>query len=345
MRLTEEQKYAIREILKFSKDEVRLGGRAGCGKTTVIKHLIELLPNFAVCAYTGKASNVLRKKGVAAKTIHSLIYKAYTDEEGKVYFSLAPSLDFDGVIVDEASMVSEGIYRDLKWFGKPLIFVGDHGQLEPVGDKFNLMADPDYRLETIHRNAGEIAHFAEYIRQGYKPSSWAIRNGVGEKIKFIPRSSYKDLAPNVDQVICAYNKTRAETNSFIRRSLGRQNLSPEVGDRVMCLRNDSVAGLFNGMQGVIENIEGDLMTFGSDELSYEVFFDKNSFGQIKYEIDRDRDSPMPFDYSYAVTCHKCQGSEWDSVLVLEQKCDLWDHRRWAYTAASRAKERLYWCDF
>ena len=40
MRLTDEQKHVIREILKFSKDEVRLGGRAGCGKTTLIKHLI-----------------------------------------------------------------------------------------------------------------------------------------------------------------------------------------------------------------------------------------------------------------------------------------------------------------
>jgi len=343
MRLTDEQKHVIREILKFSKDEVRLGGRAGCGKTTLIKHLIELLPNFAVCAYTGKAANVLRRKGVAAKTIHSLIYKAYTDEENKVYFSLAPSLECEGVIVDEASMVSEGIYRDLKSFGKPLIFVGDHGQLEPVGDKFNLMGEPDYRLETIHRNAGEIAHFAEYIRQGYKPSSWEIRNGVGRKIKFLPRNTHREMVAEVDQTICAYNKTRAELNSFVRRSLGRPD-KPVAGDRVMCLRNDSLAGLFNGMQGVAGEIYDDVISFESDEFVYSVQFDPTVFGQVKYEFEHNRESPMPFDYCYAVTCHKVQGSEYDSVLVLEQKCDLWDHRRWAYTAASRAKEKLFWCE-
>ena len=155
MRLSEEQKHVIREIMGFKKNELRIGGLAGTGKSTVIKHLAELLPRFAVCAYTGKAASVLRKKGIdRAQTIHSLIYKAYTDEKNQVRFSLSPSLDCEWIIVDEASMVSEAIYRDLKWFGKPMVFVGDHGQLEPIGDKFNLMDDPDLRLETIHRNAG-----------------------------------------------------------------------------------------------------------------------------------------------------------------------------------------------
>ncbi|MFN9959486.1 MAG: hypothetical protein ACK55I_40875, partial [bacterium] len=80
-------------------------------------------------------------------------------------------------------MVGKTIYEDLRSFGKPLIFVGDHGQLEPIGDDFNLMREPDYRLETIHRNAGEIAHFAEYVRQGYRPSSWEVRNGSGKRVK------------------------------------------------------------------------------------------------------------------------------------------------------------------
>ena len=205
------------------------------------------------------------------------------------------------------------------------------------------MGEPDYRLETIHRNAGEIAHFAEYIRQGYKPSSWEIRNGVGRKIKFLPRNTHREMVAEVDQTICAYNKTRAELNSFVRRSLGRPD-KPVAGDRVMCLRNDSLAGLFNGMQGVAGEIYDDVISFESDEFVYAVQFDPTVFGQVKYEFEHNRESPMPFDYCYAVTCHKVQGSEYDSVLVLEQKCDLWDHRRWAYTAASRAKEKLFWCE-
>jgi ATP-dependent exoDNAse (exonuclease V) alpha subunit len=344
VRLTEEQKNVIKSVIKLEKPVQIVSGYAGTGKTCVIQHLHHLLPNFAVCAYTGKAANVLRKKGIPSKTIHSLIYKAYTDENNKVYFSLAYSLDCEGIIVDEASMVSEHIYKDLLSFGKPLIFVGDHGQLEPIGDKFNLMNQSDFRLETIHRNAGEIAHFAEYIRKGYKPCSWEIRNGVGEKIKFVPKNAYKDIATQVDQTICAFNKTRAEVNYYVRNSLERKQ-DPEEGDRVMCLKNNSLLGLFNGMQGFVNQIfEDDIMVFDSDGNSFCVPFDRNVFGQIKYDFDGESDAPIPFDYCYAVTCHKSQGSEYDSVLVLEQRCDLWDHRRWAYTAASRAREKLYWCE-
>lgn len=333
----------IQEVMKLKKPVQVVSGYAGTGKSTLIRHLADLLPNFAVCAFTGKAANVLRGKGIPAKTIHSLIYKANKEDDGKVYFSLANSLDVDGVIVDEASMVSEYLHRDLKSFGKPLIFVGDHGQLEPIGDKFNIMSAPDYILETIHRNAGEIAHFAEYIRMGYKPGSWEIRNGVGRKIKFLSKFSYKSALSSADQTICAYNKTRAEINHMVRDDLGR-GAGPAIGDRVVCLRNHSKLGLFNGMQGVIRQIYADdFMLFESDDNCFEVPFDRSVFNQVKYEFSGDRDAPMPFDYCYAATCHKCQGSEYDSVLVLEQKSDLWDHKRWAYTAASRARDRLFWC--
>lgn len=345
MRLTEEQKHAIREILRFSKDEVTLGGRAGCGKTTVIQHLVQLLPEFAVCAYTGKATNVLRSKGVEkATTIHKLIYKPIVDQDNKVHFGIADGVDCEGIIVDEASMVSRAIYEDLKSFGKPMVFVGDHGQLEPIGDDFNLMGDPDIRLETIHRNAGEIAHFAEYVRQGYRPSSWAVRNPGGGKVRFLPRGSHMSVATEVDQVICAYNKTRAEVNSRVREALGR-GARPEKGDRVMCLRNNSTKGLFNGMQGTIRRLSKKFrMIFRADDENFDVAYDPAVFGQVKYEFNGDRDAPMPFDYSYCITGHKSQGSEFESVLVMEQRCDLWDHRRWAYTAASRAKNSLYWCE-
>lgn len=344
MRLTEEQRHVLKEVVRLPKEEVTIGGRAGTGKTTLIRHLVGLLPKFAVCAYTGKAANVLRGKGVDARTIHSLIYKAYTDEEKKVHFSLAGDIECEGVIVDEASMVSRSIYEDLRSFGKPLIFVGDHGQLEPVGDDFNLMRNPDYRLETIHRNAGEIAHFAEYVRQGYRASSWGVRNGPSRKIRFLPRGGHTAAATDVDQVICAYNKTRAEVNRATRRIMGR-GMGPEKGDKVICLKNNSVAGLFNGMQGVIESIYTEnFLAFKSDGWVHEVEYDPEVFGQIKYDFEGGKDAPVPLDYAYAATCHKVQGSEYESVLVLEQKCDLWDHRRWAYTAASRARERLLWCE-
>lgn len=345
MKLTPEQKSVILNVLKFKKNVYKIGGYAGTGKTTIIKHLVDALPDFAVCAYTGKATNVLRKKGAeSAQTIHSLIYHTRKNEENKFTFELCDYINCKGVIVDEASMVSEEIYKDILSFNKPVIFVGDHGQLEPVGDKFNLMLDPDFKLEKIQRNAGEIAHFAEFIRNGFKPSSWEHRVGCSNKIKFVQKNAYEDLLTEVDQIICAFNKTRSHINCTTRQKMNKNTPGPQIGDKIICLRNNKEKGLYNGMQGFIGWFyKKNKIQFVSEEFSGEVELDMNSFNSIKYEFDFSKESPNPFDYAYAITCHKCQGDEYNKVLVLEQKCDLWSHSRWAYTAASRAKEQLFWC--
>jgi ATP-dependent exoDNAse (exonuclease V) beta subunit len=53
--------------------------------------------------------------------------------------------------------------------------------------------------------------------------------------------------------------------------------------------------------------------------------------------------PKEFDYGYAITCHKSQGSEYDKVIVLEEYLkgeSKADHIRWLYTAATRAAKKL-----
>lgn len=351
--LTKEQKNVIREIVKFNNTIQTLGGFAGTGKTTIIANLLQYLGNWRVCAYTGKAANVLRKKKIPASTIHSLIYVPMKDEHGNIVidsggspvFVLADNLDCEGIIVDESSMVGEEIDKDLKSFGLPIIYVGDHGQLEPVGDKgFNLMKNPDFRLETIHRNAGPIAHFADFIRRGYRASSYANRY-EGPEIEFISRSEANKRLTEPDQIICAYNKTRVELNRKVREMKGFNEKWPQVGDKVMCLRNNRQRAIFNGMQGTIEEMfehPNNKMIFRSDDKDYELFFDPAALMSEKPEISHNRDDPDPFDYAYAITAHKSQGDEWDKVMVIEQKCELWDHKRWAYTAASRAKDKLIW---
>jgi len=53
-------------------------------------------------------------------------------------------------------------------------------------------------------------------------------------------------------------------------------------------------------------------------------------------------------FSYAVTCHKSQGGQWDTVFVeqpyLPNGIDK-DYLRWLYTAITRAKEKLYLVGF
>lgn len=346
--LTERQRWALYQIVSGIREknlmEQSLGGYAGTGKTSLIKYLTKFFPNFAVAAYTGKAANVLRKKGIPASTIHSRIYKPFFDN-GVVYFDLNPDVGCDGFIIDEASMVSQDIYDDLKTFGLPMVFVGDHGQLEPVDSKLNLMQSPDYTLEEIHRNAGDIAKFAEHLRMGY--SSRGFRGTEGT-VQFIPgRSIKEETLCEVSQVICAFNKTRVSNNNQIRKALGYEGVL-NVGERVMCLKNNRKAGLFNGMQGIVRGLyqinSKNYMDFEFDgEILEGVRYEESCFGQESYKImQKGQDGPNPFDYAYCITAHKAQGDEWEDVLVIEQMCKNWCHKRWAYTAASRAKKKLRW---
>jgi hypothetical protein len=64
-----------------------------------------------------------------------------------------------------------------------------------------------------------------------------------------------------------------------------------------------------------------------------------------YQLNRNKklpDAPYEFAYAYAITTHKAQGSEWDKVLVIEEPFpfSVEDHKKWLYTACTRAKEKL-----
>lgn len=346
--LTDRQKWALYQLVVGLNEknlaQQTLGGYAGTGKTTILKYLVKFLPNFGVAAYTGKAANVLRKKGIPASTIHSRIYKPYFDN-GTVYWDLNPDPGCDGFIIDEASMVSEDIYEDLKSFGLPMIYVGDHGQLEPVDSNFNLMENPDYTLEEIHRNAGDIPRFAEHLRNGYASRGFKSQDGTVNLI--YNKDISTELLLSVDQIICAFNSTRVEINKRIREAKGYTDIL-HVGEKVMCLRNNRKSGLFNGMQGTVMRLfEGrygrKFMDFQFDDTLMEgVAYEVSCFGQEKYKIKHGADTPNPFDYAPCITCHKAQGDEFQKLLVIEQKCKKWDHRRWSYTAASRPREELTW---
>ena len=53
-------------------------------------------------------------------------------------------------------------------------------------------------------------------------------------------------------------------------------------------------------------------------------------------------------FSYAITCHKSQGGQWNTVFIeqpyLPNGVDV-DYVRWLYTAVTRAKDKLYLIGF
>jgi exodeoxyribonuclease V len=349
---------AITNGVKQGKRRQVLAGYAGTGKTTCIRSLSTDLEGFAVCAPTGKAAAVLRRKEISASTIHSLIYRPVKacERSGSpcrptdgqpcdcriVGWERRGFLGIEGFIVDESSMVSQEIHGDIMAFGLPAIFVGDHGQLPPVEAKrtgFSVMSSPDYRLEVIHRHAGEIPRFAEHLRKGHPSVDFEPRS---DAVILMHGDIDDEIVLAADQVIVAKNKTRVEVNAYIRRKLGRQ-ARIERGERVICLRNHREDDLQNGMQGTVVSVAGNRIDLDSEDGPREgIEVDPDQFGREKAPEFGARNWLHPFDYAYAITCHKAQGGEWPSVLVTEERCGAWDHSRWAYTAATRAQEKLWW---
>jgi len=338
VKLTDEQMAAAEVLCQLHKQIQTLGGLAGTGKTTLISYLAQHLRNFACCSFTGKAAEVLRCKGVEATTVHSLIYIPIEKGlNGSPVFMQKDSLDgVKGIIVDEASMIGPSLYNDIVSYNLPVVFVGDHGQLEPVGEDIHLMKSPDFKLETVHRNAGDIALFAHHLRDGKEASSFR----GSPLIKVLQKNDCVPYLLEMDQIICAKNETRVDVNRYIRHLRGEKDDYPVKGDRLISLMNSSKLGIYNGSQGVVRSVSPSRMSVCFNDRTIKIGYNVNTFNQEK--TVRDILGAHPLDYAYTITAHKSQGSEWDKVLVLEQKCDLWDHKRWAYTAASRARNQLIW---
>jgi len=359
LELSEDQQKAFNHILTWIREanspELSLGGYAGTGKTTLIKELMRTIDrNVLVMSLTGKAVSVLVKKGVDAATIHSSIYHVHIEKK-KPVFTLRSVLEEhpDVLVVDEASMVSTQLYEDLLSFNVPVLWVGDHGQLEPIGKNPGVMRDPTIKLEKIHRQAAgnPIIMFADRVRKGGIPA--AI---IGNDDEYISKVKKSGIQPKVlcsaDQIICGINRTRVKVNKVVRENLFGENYtdSPIPGDRVVCLKNDRKQGLFNGLQGIVVAVDTDkswpiyhlmVKLDTGDVWRGQAHIDQFNKTKGLLEVERPLWSVTHWDYAYAVTCHKSQGSEWPHVLVIEESAGpLWCMKRWRYTAITRASERL-----
>jgi exodeoxyribonuclease-5 len=355
--LTAEQQSAVDAITKWATSHAAmlnptfsLGGYAGTGKTTVIRTLKATLPSVKVAAFTGKAVDVLRRKGVDAQTIHSLIYDVY-EEDHEIHFTLKSHLnDTRLIIVDEASMVSRDLYDDLRSFHIPILFVGDPGQLEPIGDNPNLMASCDIVLDKIHRQAeaSPIIKLAQLIR--FSGQVVAPNPPTPDCIVKGKRGTQLADLVAADQVICATNAARISLNMQIRdyKHLPAQTICP--GEKLICLKNNRSLGIFNGQIIFVERIKKALtdsfLCEVSDGLGHTKELDiwRSPFTS-NIEINSKTRIPKGSaycDYAYAITCHKSQGSEWDYVIVCDQWMPpkVWDMKRWRYTAVTRAAKKL-----
>lgn len=361
-----------------------IAGYAGTGKSTLVRFIIEALQvaSDRVCyaTFTGKAAEVLRKKGNKnACTLHKLLYEHIPLPAGGFLRKAKEQIPYDIVVIDEISMVPKTLVDVMFKHKCYIICLGDPFQLPPIDkDEDNHLLDkPHIFLDQIMRQAedSEIIRLSMAIRE-YQPIS--LLDGTNVKVL-----NKEDLSTGMltwaDQVLVATNAERIRLNTEMRKLYGRGPL-PERGDKIICLRNywedfsNNGDPLVNGTIGYLyepeeksvhiprfvnppfdhfDTIKASFVT--SDDIYSEVSIDKNLLingekccdWRLSYKLGKLKNKigdiiPREFAYGYAITTHKAQGSEWDKVLVLEEKFpfDKEEHARWLYTAVTRASDKL-----
>jgi len=270
-------------------------------------------------------------------------------EHSKPGFSLnefSPIRDADLVIIDECSMIDQQVGHDLAYFKTPILALGDPFQLPPVkGVGYFDQNDPDVLLTEVHRTALEspVLQLATRVREGGDLSPGQYGDSLVTSARDCPRDRN---GLSHDQVLVGKNKTRISGNINMRAQLGRKGVMPTAEDRIVCLRNNHEAGLLNGMLFTVVSAidDGDSleMVIRPDDggIDRTVIAHREIFlGQpVPFYGRRDREE---FDFGYALTAHKAQGSEWKSVFVVDESASFRaDRYKWLYTAITRASERV-----
>jgi exodeoxyribonuclease-5 len=329
-------------------------------------------------AYTGKAANVLKEKGCPnSMTAHRLLYQSVPRNDGTFYHKIKRPLEYRYklIVVDEISMLPKEMWELLLSHKIPVLCLGDPFQLPPIGEDNGVLATPHIFLDEIMRQAeeSEIIRLTMDIRNG-KP----LELFKGNEVQVIDQKNIVGgMYGWADQILVAKNITRRVINNQMRKMLfDTEDTKPVEGDKIICLRNDwdhpSAAGdiAVNGTIGTISNIrykhnipclnpmmiadflpesytEADAAIALKDVYFRDINMDYKLLTTGEETVTKENFKTFPkiwrpqtYDYAYAITCHKSQGSEYDKVLVFEEFLKGDEHARWLYTAATRAKKKL-----
>lgn len=391
--LTSEQQQISDAILDWYRRPtgyLAVAGYAGTGKTTVMGVTASMLSDrlsVAYCAPTGKAVSVLRNKleGVGALnensstlTVHSLLYNCKgRGKANKLIFEKKTNKqvgDWDLIVVDEASMITEPMFRDLKSLGIPLLFIGDPGQLPPIESKaFKPIAETELVLRTIHRQAldNPIIKYANIVREGGEVpigdfDGRLYHRTKGKRKPILEGNVFPHILTSDAVILSYFNSTRVLMNRNVRKTNNLNSVLPELGERLVALSNNKDYDLMNGEQLIVESITpcvndscyfiklkgkpievwaftDSLNACTGEDISTALRNKDEDISECQETYSWLPESPYCLDFGYAMSVHKSQGSEWKTVVLLEERperCSDEDYARWLYTGMTRAKEKL-----
>lgn len=369
---TEEQRDAILKAVK--KNVIIINGKAGTGKTSVLKGVLKVLTGqqdliYATCALSGKASQRIQEStGLDSFTIHRLLG---FNPSGGFEFNEENKLPHDIIVLDEASMVNSTLMsyliRAVK-DGAKFIILGDTAQLEPIGvgnvllDLINSDVVPRVELTIVHR-------------QAQKSGILSVANGVREGVQFVGKNEYgkKRLGELKDLWLYSYKNAETVYNSVLELSSkykgsildyqivvplkSRGKLSTKnMNEELQKIFNPDEIGKPSIIRGKVTFRKGDKIIQNGNNYTTNVF--NGTIGIIEFidvatkvvvinfegvgRVEYKDDELGQIDLAYALTVHRTQGSQWKHVVfAIDYSSYVLLSRQLVYTALTRASENCF----
>ena len=344
-------------------------GGPGTGKTTIIKSIVEMYKNINKLSYgalskevvllapTGRAAKRLSTQAVfPASTIHSFL--KWNKESNKFSVNEYSKSDAKVAIIDEASMIDvylfDSLLKGLK-LDTTIIIVGDYNQLPSVGPG-QLLKD------LIEANSRDVVYLKQLYRQkdgsniiklAYDINDGVVEESVFDKGKDLKlfetnniMSTIRDIAVKHKdddykefQILVPMYKTingidninKVLQDMFNPKSSSKKEISIgenvyREGDKILQLVNMPDEKIYNGDIGIIDSINKKEMIVDFDGNS--VKFTPSNYGMFKH--------------GYAISIHKSQGSEFNTVVIpVVGGYGKMLYRKLYYTAVTRSKNNLY----
>ena len=374
----ESKKEALRQM--FSNSHVALiYGSAGTGKSTLIKHISNFWADKKkiYLANTHPAVDNMRRKVIAGNSSYSTIARFLSKKNN--------DMDCDVLFIDECSTVSNADMRKVleKAEFKLLVLVGDTYQIESIyfGNWFSiaqkfLSASSIFDLKHPYRTTNkELLAVWDRVRivddAILEP---LVKNEFTTKLDESIFEHTED-----DEIILCLNYDGLYGINNINRFL--QNSNPndgviwginmyKIGDPILfnesnifspLIYNNSkgrIAGIHPEDQHIRFDIELDESINEIDAWGYDfdlmgesdagnsiISFIVNKYRSTDEDDDDNDSTVIPFQVAYAVSIHKAQGLEYNSVkIVITNETEERITHNIFYTAITRAKEKLkiYW---
>lgn len=371
----EEKKSALKNLFEISKVAL-IYGAAGTGKSTMINHISNFFDKESklYLANTNPAVDNLKRNIKVANCTFKTITK----------FSYSRQTEYDILIIDECSTVSNSdmlkILNKAKF--RLLILVGDVFQIESIlfGNWFSLIKyfipEPSvFELEKPYRsNNQDLLRLWERVRN--------IEDNILETLtkngysKTLDDSIFQNAEE--DEIILCLNYDGLyginNINSFLQSSNCNQEFvwgtqAYKVEDPIIFNESGRFSPLiYNNLKGkisrielLVEQIQFDievnlvLNEFDTEGYDFELLDNSaNGNSVIRFTVDKykstdddddDSSNIIPFQVAYAVSIHKAQGLEYNSVkIVITDEVEEMISHNIFYTAITRAKENLkiYW---